>query len=93
MQSSSPLLSSISVGNLSNLSKRIIDRTTSCHLLILESLFNDQRVVVANTHLYFHPNADHIRLLQSCVALRLAQNLRNCQLVRVFIISPPLYIM
>jgi 2',5'-phosphodiesterase len=76
-----------------DLSKRIIDRTTSCHLLVLESLFNGKRIVVANTHLYFHPNADHIRLLQSCVALRLAQNLRNCQLVRVFIISPPLYIM
>ncbi|EFX70394.1 hypothetical protein DAPPUDRAFT_112677 [Daphnia pulex] len=63
-----------------DLSKRIIDRTTCCHLLVLDSLLNGKRVVVANTHLYFHPNADHIRLLQSCVALRLTQNLRNCQL-------------
>jgi len=69
------------------LSKRILARTTSCHLLVLESVINGKRIVVANTHLYFHPNADHIRLLQSCVALRLAQHLRNCQLVRVIIIS------
>ena len=65
-----------------DLSKRILERTTSCQLLVLESVVNGKRIVVANTHLYFHPNADHIRLLQSCIGLRLAQNLRNLQLVR-----------
>lgn len=31
---------------------------------MLKSKINDQYLVVANTHLYFHPDADHIRLLQ-----------------------------
>lgn len=57
-----------------NLSKRILERTTACQIIILESLQNGKRVVVANTHLYFHPDADHIRLLQACIGLRLAQS-------------------
>ncbi len=64
-----------------DLSKRILERTTSCQIIVLESLHNAKRIVVANTHLYFHPNADHIRLLQACVTLRLAQNVRKQHLV------------
>lgn len=63
------------------LTKRIIERTTTCQILLLQSVCNTNRIVVANTHLYFHPNADHIRLLQANIALRLAQDLRNRQIV------------
>ena len=79
-----PLLNDLweAVQKNEDLSKRILERTTSCQFLVLESVINAKRIVVANTHLYFHPNADHIRLLQSCIGLRLAQNLRNLQLVR-----------
>lgn len=80
--SSNPLVADlwVAVQKNENLSKRILERTTSCQLLVLESVFNAKRIVVANTHLYFHPDADHIRLLQSCVTLRLAQEMRNRQL-------------
>ena len=33
-------------------------------LLLFRTLETDRLVMVANTHLYFHPDADHIRLLQ-----------------------------
>lgn len=31
---------------------------------LLKSKSSDQYLMVGNTHLYFHPDADHIRLLQ-----------------------------
>lgn len=31
---------------------------------------------MANTHLYFHPDADHIRLLQAAAAFRYVQDVR-----------------
>jgi 2',5'-phosphodiesterase len=30
---------------------------------------SNERIVVANTHQYFHPDADHIRLLQTGMTL------------------------
>lgn len=33
-----------------------------------------QLVVVGNTHFYFHPDADHIRLLQSVISLTLLED-------------------
>lgn len=68
-----------------NLAKRVLDRTTSCQLVVLESLANGKRVVVANTHLYFHPDADHIRLLQAGCGLRFAHDMRQRQLVLNFL--------
>lgn len=64
-----------------NLTKRVLDRTTSCQLVVLESLVNGKRVVVANTHLYFHPDADHVRLLQAGCGLRFAHEMRERQQV------------
>lgn len=44
---------------------RISDRSTTLQVSALRSMDNSSKIiVVANTHLYFHPNADHIRLLQ-----------------------------
>jgi len=59
------------------LSKRILQRTTILQLVELEELASGRRLVMANTHLYFHPNADHIRLVQSIAGLRLAQHLAS----------------
>ncbi|KAJ9577226.1 hypothetical protein L9F63_006200, partial [Diploptera punctata] len=48
------------------LATRISERTTCSQFVILDSVDNpSERVIVANTHQYFHPDADHIRLLQS----------------------------
>ncbi|XP_037824634.1 2',5'-phosphodiesterase 12 [Lucilia sericata] len=43
--------------------ERICDRSTTLQLNLLKTS-NDRYILVANTHLYFHPDADHIRLLQ-----------------------------
>lgn len=45
--------------------ERIIDRSTAVQLTTFRPLNKpDHLLLVANTHLYFHPDADHIRLLQ-----------------------------
>lgn len=45
--------------------ERISDLGTTLQVVILQSNeFPDKFIAVANTHLYFHPDADHIRLLQ-----------------------------
>jgi 2',5'-phosphodiesterase len=36
---------------------------------------SNERIVVANTHQYFHPDADHIRLLQSGMTLTYLEHL------------------
>lgn len=46
------------------LSERILQRTTAVQTTTLESIEHSEILIVANTHLYFHPDADHIRLLQ-----------------------------
>lgn len=43
--------------------ERICERATTLQLNLLK-MKNDKYILVANTHLYFHPDADHIRLLQ-----------------------------
>ncbi|RZC35729.1 2',5'-phosphodiesterase 12 [Asbolus verrucosus] len=57
------------------LSARILDRSTVLQANILESLDNNEVLIVANTHLYFHPDADHIRLLQGAVIIRYLEHL------------------
>ncbi|XP_037937184.1 2',5'-phosphodiesterase 12-like [Teleopsis dalmanni] len=44
--------------------ERICDRATTLQLTVLKCKENEKLLLVANTHLYFHPDADHIRLLQ-----------------------------
>ncbi|XP_030381326.1 2',5'-phosphodiesterase 12 isoform X2 [Scaptodrosophila lebanonensis] len=43
---------------------RICDRSTTLQLCLLKMKGTDRFILVANTHLYYHPDADHIRLLQ-----------------------------
>ncbi|KAH8302544.1 hypothetical protein KR044_008133 [Drosophila immigrans] len=46
------------------LASRICDRSTTLQLCLFQLRDSKRYVLVANTHLYFHPDADHIRLLQ-----------------------------
>ncbi|KAH8353432.1 hypothetical protein KR084_010939 [Drosophila pseudotakahashii] len=46
------------------LAERICDRSTTLQTCLLRIKGTDNYVLVANTHLYFHPDSDHIRLLQ-----------------------------
>uniref|UniRef100_A0A1B6D1I8 2',5'-phosphodiesterase 12 n=1 Tax=Clastoptera arizonana TaxID=38151 RepID=A0A1B6D1I8_9HEMI len=58
----------------SNLSKRICELGTCGQVVVLKSLdLAGEILVVGNTHLYFHPNADHIRLLQAGVFVAFLQ--------------------
>jgi 2',5'-phosphodiesterase len=44
--------------------------------VVLDSVDDsNERIVVANTHQYFHPDADHIRLLQSGMAVTFLEHL------------------
>ncbi|KAH0563970.1 2',5'-phosphodiesterase 12 isoform X1 [Cotesia glomerata] len=53
---------------------RFKDRSTSVLIVTLRSRDNPKEIlVVGNTHLYFHPDADHIRLLQAYFALTSCQ--------------------
>lgn len=45
---------------------------TTLQILVLESLVKpNELIVIGNTHLYFHPDADHIRLLQGIMCMKL----------------------
>lgn len=46
------------------LCERMLSLSTALQVNVLRAKENGQYLVVANTHLYFHPDADHIRLLQ-----------------------------
>lgn len=46
------------------LCERMLSLSTAIQVTVLKSLREDKYLIVANTHLYFHPDADHIRVLQ-----------------------------
>lgn len=57
------------------LTERILQRTTAVQTTVLQSKEFNEILLVANTHLYFHPDADHIRLLQCALALKHIENI------------------
>ncbi|CAK1549831.1 unnamed protein product [Leptosia nina] len=55
---------------------RLLDRSTVASATILQSCDNENEiVVVGNTHLYFHPDADHIRLIQGGIVIYWLNNI------------------
>ncbi|KAH8241525.1 hypothetical protein KR026_010129 [Drosophila bipectinata] len=70
------------------LAKRICDRTTTVQICLLKVKDSDHFVLVANTHLYFHPDADHIRLLQMCFSIIYVEHIRS-EVLRDLNISNP----
>ncbi|KAL1513901.1 hypothetical protein ABEB36_003240 [Hypothenemus hampei] len=56
---------------------RVLARSTTLQLNVIGSLENNEVLIVANTHLYFHPDADHIRLLHGCFAIRYLENVAS----------------
>nr|CAD7442221.1 unnamed protein product [Timema bartmani] len=58
------------------LAERFLARTTCLQCTVLESVEDPrEQVIVGNTHLYFHPNADHIRLLQGGMTIIYLQDI------------------
>ena len=50
--------------------KGVLRIPTIVQMVLLRVREEEKYVLVANTHLYFHPAADHIRLIQAIVAVR-----------------------
>ncbi|XP_017115627.1 2',5'-phosphodiesterase 12 [Drosophila elegans] len=59
------------------LAERICDRSTTLQTCLLKIRGTENYVLVANTHLYFHPDADHIRLLQMGFSMLFIEHLIN----------------
>lgn len=60
--------------------EKLIERFTDLHTTLQVVIFKSKEFpqkffVVANTHLYFHPDADHIRLLQIGFSMILVQDI------------------
>ncbi|XP_053295221.1 2',5'-phosphodiesterase 12 [Pleuronectes platessa] len=67
----SELLERVSANSDLTLKDRILKRSTSLQVSILEDLKTPGRkVCVANTHLYWHPKGGNVRLVQMGVALK-----------------------
>lgn len=47
-----------------DLKAMFLRQSTSLQITVLEDKESKRRVIVGNTHLFYHPDADHIRLLQ-----------------------------
>lgn len=72
------------VGNNKPLCERLLDRSTVASATILQSNDNPNDILlVGNTHLYFHPDADHIRLIQGGIIIYWLRELRNNLLKQV----------
>ncbi|XP_013200463.1 2',5'-phosphodiesterase 12 [Amyelois transitella] len=64
--------------------ERLLNRSTVASVTFFKSLENpDEILLVGNTHLYFHPDADHIRLIQGGICIYWLADVRN-SLLRQF---------
>lgn len=58
------------------LTEKILQRTTALQVVLLECLDEPKRrILVGNTHLYFHPTADNIRLIQATLCIHYLEHL------------------
>ena len=69
------------IGNNSELKANLTKRTTALQTVVLKSRFDsNQGLIVGTTHLYYKPDADHIRLLQIAMIMRQLEEIKkNCE--------------
>ena len=68
----------LSISRNQQLLNRFMSRFTVLQTTLLKvKSHQDTFLIVANTHLYFAPDADHIRLLQACVCIRYLEHLKD----------------
>nr|CAB3264735.1 2',5'-phosphodiesterase 12 [Phallusia mammillata] len=61
-----------------DLKLRVTQRASCVLISVLESCeHSGSYIITANTHLYWHPKATHIRLIQIAIVLNIMQNMRN----------------
>ncbi|XP_078620221.1 2',5'-phosphodiesterase 12-like [Branchiostoma floridae x Branchiostoma japonicum] len=57
---------------------KVTSRSTVLQVVLLESIEDpSRRLCVANTHLYWHPRAPHVRLVQMAVCLKFLEKIVN----------------
>lgn len=67
-----------------HLQERLLDRSTAASATFLQSLdYENELLIVGNTHLYFHPDADHIRLIQGGIFIYWLNHLKKTLLDQV----------
>ncbi|KAJ8972792.1 hypothetical protein NQ314_000028 [Rhamnusium bicolor] len=54
-----------------------LKQSTSLQVTVLKMKGNNKHLIIANTHLFYHPDADHIRLLQVNAATTYLNNLKQ----------------
>lgn len=52
-------------------------QSTSLEITVLKILNSNRIIIVGNTHLYYHPEANHIRLLQIAMATLCLNNVKR----------------
>lgn len=60
-----------------NVKNDFLRQSTSLHITVLKVKASNKYIIVANTHLYYHPDADHIRLLQATMATLSVSSIRR----------------
>lgn len=65
------------IQNNEDLVKRITERSTAVQVTTVKAIGSNKIVIIANTHLYFHPDADHIRLLQIAFCMKYVENIHK----------------
>lgn len=70
-----------------NVSKRFLQQTTSLQLTTLKVQDSNNIILVANTHLYYHSEADHIRLIQLMMAVTYIKHRMSSISTQVSLIS------
>lgn len=66
------------IGVNEKLKLRILERKHVLQTVVLHCKDNDRYLLVANTHLYFHADSDHIRLIQGGLAILYVKHKYNC---------------
>ncbi|XP_066261670.1 2',5'-phosphodiesterase 12-like isoform X1 [Euwallacea similis] len=61
----------------SDVKKEFLRQKTSLQTTILQDLYTNNIAIVGNTHLFYHPDANHIRLLQAFMATLHLGNLKD----------------
>ena len=59
------------------LKENFLRRTTALQTVILKSKNHSEGLIIGNTHLFFKPDADHIRLLQTAMIVRQLEKIKT----------------
>lgn len=65
----------LKIKDIEPLVKRICERSTAVQVTTVRAIDSRRIVIIANTHCYFHPDANHIRLLQVAFSMKYVESI------------------